>query len=204
MITIVDYGLGNVRAFMNVFKRLNIEAATATTPTELSTATKLILPGVGHFDHAMERLDASGMRHALDDLALEKRVPVLGVCVGMQILAKSSEEGRRAGLGWIDGRVRKFFSWQAAAELPLPHMGWNDVRPTTTGGLFNQLDDNARFYFLHSFYFECANPGDRLATASYGSDFSAAVRSRNIFGVQFHPEKSHRFGTQLLANFARL
>src|SRR5262249_48892421 len=124
--------------------------------------------------------------------------------VGMQMLAKSSEEGRRPGLGWIDGRVRRFFSWQAAAELPLPHMGWNDVRPTTTGGLFEQLDSNARFYFLHSFYFECARSADRLAVASYGSDFSAAVRSGNIFGVQFHPEKSHRFGTRLLENFAKL
>ena len=204
MITIVDYGLGNVRALMNVFKRLNIDAATASTAAELSTATKVILPGVGHFDHAMERLDASGMRPALDELALDKRVPVLGICVGMQILAKSSEEGRCAGLGWIDGRVRKFFSSQATAELPLPHMGWNDVQPTTTGGLFNQLDTDARFYFLHSFYVECAKPGDRLAVTFYGSEFSAAVRSENIFGVQFHPEKSHRFGTRLLENFARL
>jgi glutamine amidotransferase len=204
MITIVDYGLGNVRAFMNVYKRLSIEVATATTPAELSSATKVILPGVGHFDHAMERLEASGMRDALDELALGKRVPVLGICVGMQILAKSSDEGRRAGLGWIDGHVRKFFSLQADAALPLPHMGWNDVRPTATAGLFHRLDSDAWFYFLHSFYLECAKPADSLAVACYGSDFTAAVRSQNIFGVQFHPEKSHRFGTQLLGNFAGL
>jgi imidazole glycerol-phosphate synthase subunit HisH len=204
MITIVDYGSGNVLAFVNVFKRLNIDAATASTAAELSSATKVILPGVGHFDRAMERLDASGMRGALDELALEKRVPVLGICVGMQILAKSSEEGRRAGLGWIDGRVRRFFSWQSTAELPLPHMGWNAVRPTATGGLFDRLESDAWFYFLHSFYFECANLANSLAVASYGSTFTAAVRSGNVFGVQFHPEKSHRFGTRLLENFAKL
>lgn len=204
MITIVDYGLGNIQAFLNVYKRLNIEAQAATTADALRDATKVILPGVGHFDHAMRRLQESGMRETLNNLALEERVPVLGVCVGMQMLAHSSEEGDLPGLGWIDGRVRGFASWEGAADLPTPHMGWNDVRPTCANPLFGRLESDGRFYFLHSFFFECANPDDALAIAEYGSEFSAAVNSRNVYGVQFHPEKSHHFGTQLLKNFAEL
>jgi imidazole glycerol-phosphate synthase subunit HisH len=204
MITIVDYGLGNIRAFLNVFKRLNIEATTARCPEELDTATRVILPGVGHFDHAMARLESSGMRPVLDDLVLARRVPVLGVCVGMQMLGKASDEGELPGLGWIDGHVRHFGGWEPARGLPLPHMGWNDVRPVAASPLFDQLDSEARFYFLHSFYFECVNPVDRLAEASYGADFTCAVHAGNIYGVQFHPEKSHAFGTRLLRNFAAL
>jgi len=204
MITIVDYGLGNIQAFLNVYKRLNIEARTAQTADDLRNANKVILPGVGHFDHAMRRLGDSGMRTILDDLALNKRVPVLGVCVGMQMLAHSSEEGELPGLGWIDGRVRGFASWEGAGNLPLPHMGWNDVLPTVGNPLFDRLESDARFYFLHSFFFECARPDDNLAMSRYASEFSSAVNSRNIYGVQFHPEKSHHFGTQLLKNFAEL
>lgn len=204
MIRIVDYGLGNIQAFRNVFKRLNIGVMTATTPDELADATKVILPGVGHFDHAMERLSQSGMRETLDGLVLEKRVPVLGVCVGMQIMAQSSDEGALPGLGWIDGRVRGFAALEAARDLPLPHMGWNDVRIAKGNNLFGQLEAEARFYFLHSFYFECTDDDDVLAVATYGKDFSAAVNRANIFGVQFHPEKSHHFGTRLLQNFAEL
>jgi glutamine amidotransferase len=152
----------------------------------------------------MEQLDRSGMRSVLDDLALRQRVPVLGICVGMQMLARESDEGKLPGLGWIDGRVRAFESWQPAAQLPVPHMGWNDVRPTNGTKLFDHLDVDARFYFLHSFFFECAKSEDVLAVSQYGSDFSAAVNAANIFGVQFHPEKSHHFGTRLLKNFAEL
>lgn len=203
MITIVDYGLGNVSAFLNVFRRSNVEARTAATADELRDAAKVILPGVGHFDHAMERLDASGMRPVLDALVLERRVPVVGICVGMQMLAESSEEGARAGLGYIPGRVRAFASWEPARGLPMPHMGWNDVRPVAQSPLLAGLED-ARFYFLHSYFFECARPEDALAVARYGEDFSCAVRHENIYGVQFHPEKSHHFGTGLLKNFASL
>lgn len=204
MIKIVDYGLGNIRAFLNVFKRLNIEAEPAQSPDQLSGAAKVILPGVGHFDHAMKRLDESGMRPVLEELVLEQKVPVLGVCVGMQMLGTASEEGTLAGLGWIDGQVRHFGRISPAGELPLPHMGWNDVRPVAGNRLFERLETDARFYFLHSFYFDCANPADRLADASYGGDFTCAVNSGNIYGVQFHPEKSHSAGTRLLQNFAEL
>jgi imidazole glycerol-phosphate synthase subunit HisH len=200
MIAIVDYGLGNVQAFLNVYKRLNVPAQRATTIDELRGASKVILPGVGAFDHAMERLDASRMRDALDELVLERKTPVLGVCVGMQILARSSEEGTRPGLGWIDGRVRQF----SAAAGPLPHMGWNDVQPAEDNALFRDLESDAKFYFLHSFYFECARPEHVAATSSYGAPFSSAVCASNIYGVQFHPEKSHHYGIRLLHNFASL
>ena len=202
MITIVDYGLGNIRAFLNVYKRLNIAAKTATTPAELATATKIILPGVGSFDDAMDRLGRSGLREALDDLALRQRVPVLGVCVGMQMLAHGSDEGQRQGLGWIDADVKSLDS--RAGTLPVPHMGWNDVRPVMKHRLFDQLDTGARFYFLHSYYFLCHRDADQLAVVDYGGDFACAAHAGNVYGVQFHPEKSHHFGARLLQNFAEL
>jgi imidazole glycerol-phosphate synthase subunit HisH len=203
MIRIIDYGLGNILAFQNMYKRMNVQVGIARSAAELADATKLILPGVGAFDHAMELLEASGMRAKLDELVLEKHTPVLGICVGMQILARSSEEGSAAGLGWIDGRVKSFGSL-GQPDLLLPHMGWNDVTPVTQTPLFRELASEARFYFLHSFYFECARREDVAAVASYGIDFSTAVANGNIYGVQFHPEKSHHFGSRLLQNFAEL
>ena len=177
MIAIVDYGLGNVRAFLNVYKRLNIEASAASNADALRFATKIILPGVGSFDRAMQRLEQSGMLQALEDVVLRQGTALLGVCVGMQMLARSSDEGSLPGLGWIEGRVRGFASLEPACFLPLPHMGWNDVRPLRNGGLFDHLESNARFYFLHSFYFECDREENVLAVAHYGQDFSCAVRA---------------------------
>jgi imidazole glycerol-phosphate synthase subunit HisH len=204
MITIIDYGLGNVLAFSNVYKRLNIPVAVGKSAADLQRATKLILPGVGAFDHAMELLQHSGMREALDEMVLARAVPVLGVCVGMQILAASSEEGQSRGLGWIDGHVRKFDVASFRQRTRLPHMGWNDVKPIGPSSLFAGLESDARFYFLHSYYFHCARNENVLAEAEYGTPFTCAVRSNHIFGVQFHPEKSHRYGTRLLKNFAEL
>ena len=201
MITIVDYGLGNIRAFLNVYRRLNIEATTVTSADGLRNASKVILPGVGAFDHAMALLTQSGMREALDDLALRRRVPILGVCVGMQILGRESDEGSRPGLGWIPGRVRTLAS---STALPVPHMGWNDARPVTANRLFDQLETSARFYFLHSYYFQCDRDQDAIAVADYGGDFACAVNAGNVFGVQFHPEKSHHYGARLLKNFAEI
>lgn len=204
MISIVDYGLGNIRAFSNMYKRMNLDAIPVTSAEELRKATKIILPGVGAFDHAMELLEASGMRDVLDELVLDKKIPVVGICVGMQILAENSEEGSRPGLGWIKGTVRHFHSEPGVNGLPLPHMGWNDVKPLSANGLFDGLGEDARFYFLHSFYFDCAREEDAAAHASYGADFVCGVKSGNIHGVQFHPEKSHHFGARLLKNFADL
>ncbi len=204
MITIVDYGLGNILAFSNVYKRLNIPVAVAKSAADLQGATRLILPGVGAFDHAMELLLRSGMRNTLDELVLSQAVPVLGVCVGMQILAGSSEEGQLQGLGWIDGDVRRFDSLDLQQTLRLPHMGWNDAKPVGSSVLFAGLNNDARFYFLHSYYFQCTHSENILAQAEYGTIFSCAVQSRNILGVQFHPEKSHHFGMQLLKNFAEM
>ena len=204
MITIIDYGLGNIQAFTNVYRRLGFEVCRATNASELEDATKLILPGVGAFDHAMELLDASGMRPMLDELVLKNYVPVLGICVGMQILASDSDEGCLPGLGWVPGNVRAFKTDERSANLPLPHMGWNDVRPRSGAKLFTGLENDARFYFLHSFFFECAEPQLAAATTGYGLEFSSAVSSGNVYGVQFHPEKSHHYGAQLLKNFAEL
>jgi len=204
MITIIDYGLGNILAFVNVYKRLNIPVTVAKTPAELAGASKLILPGVGAFDHAMELLQGAGMREPLDALVLGQKVPVLGICVGMQILADSSDEGSLPGLGWIPGKVRAFKSEPKSANLPLPHMGWNDVHSARDNKLFNGLESDPRFYFLHSFFFECAEPRYAAATASYGIDFASVVQSDNVYGVQFHPEKSHHYGSALLKNFAEL
>jgi glutamine amidotransferase len=204
MIHIIDYGLGNVQAFLTMFKRLGMEATRAKTATDLASASKIVLPGVGAFDHAINLLDQSGMRSALESLIVNDKVPVLGICVGMQILATSSEEGRLPGLGWVPGRVRSFRSEERSAGLPLPHMGWNDVRPKPGAPLFTGLEHDARFYFLHSYFFECDEPSHVAAVASYGLDFSCAVAAGNVYGVQFHPEKSHHFGAQLLKNFAEL
>jgi glutamine amidotransferase len=204
VITIIDYGLGNVLAFVNVYNRLNIPVKVAKSAADLAGATKLILPGVGSFDHAMEQLDQSGMRESLEQLVVQQRVPVLGICVGMQMLAKSSDEGKLPGLGWIDGTVHKFDLAKMPRGTLLPHMGWNDVEPTTGGGLFKGLEQDARFYFLHSYYFECIQQSNVLALTDYGPAFNCAVRRDNVYGVQFHPEKSHHFGSQLLSNFAEV
>lgn len=204
MITIVDYGLGNVGAFANTYKRMDVPVRTARTADELASAERIILPGVGAFDAAMDMLDGSGMRDTLEELVVSQGKPVIGICVGMQMLAEGSDEGDRPGLGWIPGRVRHFANAPSNADLPMPHMGWNDVKPAAGEALFRGLEADARFYFLHSFYFEPADAADAAAHASYGLEFASAVRRGNVYGVQFHPEKSHHFGSTLLKNFAEV
>ena len=204
MIAIVDYGLGNLKAFANIYKRLNIDVEFVKTPEKLSLAEKIILPGVGSFDHAMEELNKSGMREKLDELVLIKKVPLIGICVGMQMLGKRSDEGKLAGLAYIDAEIIKFDTDLIRQKPKLPHMGWNDVYPTVSNRLFDGLEVNAIFYFLHSYYFSCEDPKDAIAKSEYGLEFISAINRDNIFGVQFHPEKSHQYGIQLLKNFANL
>lgn len=204
MIALVDYGLGNISAFANVYKKINIPVIIAKKADHLLEADKIILPGVGSFDYAMERLNQSGMRETLNELVLNKKIPVLGICVGMQMLALSSEEGKLHGLKWIDAEVKKFDPTSFNQTAFIPHMGWNDVKSAKKSPLFENLEQNARFYFLHSYYFSCNHPGDIIATTDYGIQFSSAVCCDNIYGVQFHPEKSHQWGIQLLKNFATI
>ncbi len=204
MITIVDYGLGNILAFANIFKRLDIPVTLAKAADELASATHIVLPGVGAFDWAMERLYTSGMGPMLDHLVLEDKKYVLGVCVGMQMMAKRSDEGSVTGLGWFDAQIKRFDESRIQGRTHLPHMGWNDVHPQDTRDLFQEMGTDARFYFLHSYYFSPNDTSDVLAHTYYGDNFACAVRRNNIYGVQFHPEKSHGWGIQLLKNFARL
>lgn len=202
MIAIVNYGSGNIEAIGNIYKRLNIPFRIASTPADLASAEKVVLPGVGAFDQAMNELDKSGMRRALDTLVLEDRKPILGICVGMQLLAQSSEEGNAQGLGWIDGAVHRFDHASFRQTTHLPHMGWNTVEPRPNAALFEDVDLTTGYYFLHSYYFTCSRAADVLGTTDYGLPFASAVQRDNVYGVQFHPEKSHRAGIQLLRNFA--
>jgi glutamine amidotransferase len=204
MITIIDYGLGNIQAFTNIYKRLNIRVQVAMTATDVLNAEKIILPGVGAFDWAMTRLNDSGMRDVLDDLVINKRIPVLGICVGMQMMAESSEEGVLKGLGWIKGIVKKFDTKLFVQKTHLPHMGWNEVVSRDAKGLFKNIDNNARFYFLHSYFFEPLDPEYVLAVTDYNGSFASSVHLGSAYGVQFHPEKSHQWGIQLLKNFSEL
>ena len=205
MITIIDYGLGNVQAFLNIYKKLHIPVQVAKSENDLKGASKLILPGVGHFDYAMQRFNDSGMREKVESLVLQSNVPVLGVCVGMQIMANSSEEGIESGLGWISGIVKRLESIvKVDNNFPLPHMGWNSVTPNHKD-LFSNIDSSdLEFYFLHSYYFDCTSQENCIASTDYSSNFCCAINDKNIFGVQFHPEKSHHFGVNLLKNFSEL
>lgn len=204
MIAIIDYGVGNIKAFANIYKKLDVPFKIAKTEKDLENAEKLILPGVGAFDHAMSKLEDSGMRQKLDDLVLRRKLPVVGICVGMQMLANSSDEGKLPGLGWVDAEVKKFDESKIKFKTHLPHMGWNDVLPTKENKLFIGLEKQAKFYFLHSYYFHCNSIEDSIAEADYGIQFSCAINKNNVYGVQFHPEKSHEFGIQLLKNFSEI
>lgn len=204
MITIIDYGVGNISAFQNVYKRLDIPTRIAKSVEDLLDVEKLILPGVGAFDYAMAQLNDSGMRERLDELVLLQKIPVIGICVGMQMMGNKSDEGQLEGLKWMDASIRKFDESTIHQRTKLPHMGWNDVYPKNSHPLFEGLEQDALFYFLHSYYFECNNKEDILAQSDYGVLFTSAAYHDNIFGIQFHPEKSHQYGEQLLHNFAKL
>lgn len=198
-IGIVDYGMGNLGSILNMMRRLGANASLVSNPEDISRADKLILPGVGAFDHGMRNLEERGLRQALDDAALHAGKPVLGICLGMQLMGQASEEGTIPGLGWIPASVKRFVFAEGA--LKVPHMGWNTVVNPRPNILFSNMWPESRFYFVHSYYVDCQNAADVIATTSYGVEFVSAFQLRNIMGVQFHPEKSHKFGMRLLSNF---
>jgi glutamine amidotransferase len=200
VISVVDYGMGNLGSILNMMRKIGAEARIASSPQDVARSGKLILPGVGSFDHGMRNLEASGLRAALEDRVIRGGVPILGICLGMQLMTASSEEGQLPGLGWIDAVTRKFRFGDPTMKVP--HMGWNGVEIRSAEGLFRDMDPEPRFYFVHSYYVECRREADVLATTEYGHPFVSAFQRGNVQGVQFHPEKSHRFGMRLLARFA--
>jgi glutamine amidotransferase len=199
MIVIVDYDIGNVAAVLNMFQRIGIPCHVSSSPLDIERAERIILPGNGAFDACMINLRSSGLIPFLERQVLQKSKPLLGICVGAQMLGHGSAEGLESGLGWLDMRVKRF---PAIPGLRIPHMGWNQVRPDITHPLTKGMTKDARFYFVHSYYMQPADPNDVFLTSQYGIEFASGVARRNIAGVQFHPEKSHRFGKQLFKTFA--
>ena len=205
MIGIINYGSGNIQAILNIYKRLNLEAFVANTAEDITKAEKLILPGVGAFDETMEKLVSSDLIETLNDLVLNNKIPVLGICVGMQVMAKKSEEGVRDGLGWFDAEVKKLNSSNKKGEtVLLPHMGWNSIQQVRQNSLFSGIDPERGFYFVHSYHFVCNNKNDVLARTQYEDGITSAISKGNIFATQFHPEKSHFNGIQTFKNFSEL
>ena len=204
MITILDYGSGNLNAIKNIYERLNIHFEFANTKEQIERADHLILPGVGAFDETIFTLQEQGFVGVLNKKVLEDKVPILGICVGMQMLADSSEEGTLNGLGWINGKVKKFDKDIIPGKPKIPHLGWNSIEITRNSPLFKDIDSSVGFYFVHSYYYDCADEANVICKTQYGNVFHSAVNYDNIYGVQFHPEKSHDNGIQLLKNFANL
>lgn len=204
MIGIINYGVGNIKAFENIYRKLYVPVKILSSIDDFDNVTHLILPGVGSFDHAMIAFHKSGMKEITDDFVLNKKLPVLGICVGMQMLSKTSEEGVEPGLCWIDGVVKKFDESKIRMATHLPHMGWNDLEIKNQTPLFLDFPTMAPFYFLHSYYFDCQNKDDIIAETEYGIYFTCAIQHNNIFGIQCHPEKSHFYGIKLLENFSKI
>lgn len=203
MITIVDYGAGNISSIQNMLKKLGEEAVLGSDPQSIENADKLILPGVGAFDTCAGKLKESGLQHSLQQAAIEKKIPVLGICVGMQLMMESSEEGKLPGLGWIEGQTLKLEQHTLAGNLKIPHMGWSEIEPDRDADLFSGFTGTPRFYFVHSYYVHPKNQEHVLAYITYGKKIPVALQRNNLLGVQFHPEKSHSYGMKLLENFIK-
>ncbi len=203
MVTIVNYGMGNLGSVQNMFKRIGVPSQITSDLNEIAAATKIMLPGVGAFAAAMQLIHDGGFREVLDKKALVEKVPVMGICLGMQLLTNSSEEGNVKGLSWVDAETKKF-SFEVGTKLKVPHMGWNLVNEVNPSELTKDLPEEPRFYFVHSYYVQVNNKADQLMTTHFGHDFDSIIQHENIYGAQFHPEKSHKFGMKLLENFANL
>lgn len=203
MITIIDYGIGNLGSIKNMLKKAGVESRISSELPEIASAEKLILPGVGAFDYGMGRLREAVYFETLNRRVLEDKVPVLGICLGTQLLTEGSEEGELAGLGWIKGKTIKFRQEKMDNSLKIPHMGWNEIKAAKESKLFTDMYEEPRFYFVHTYHMTCEADEDVLVTSQYGYEFVSGVESQNIVGVQFHPEKSHKYGLKLLDNFAK-
>ena len=200
MVVVVNYGVGNIGSILNMLKKLGVEAVGSCAETDIRAAEKLILPGVGAYDTAMAKIESLGIIPMLRERVLNARVPLLGICLGMQLLTRGSEEGSRRGLGWVEAQVVRFDKESASGDIRIPHMGWNKVKPLQDHPLFQDLGEKARFYFVHSYHVVCSKERV-LSTTTYGYEFVSSIVQDNILGVQFHPEKSHKFGFQILKNF---
>jgi len=203
VITIIDYGMGNVGSLGNMIKRVGGESQITSNIDEIKKAHKLILPGVGHFDNAIKRLTETGIKDVLNEKVLHERVPILCICLGAQLITKSSEEGSKPGLGWIKAKTVKFHI-NADTNLKLPHMGWNDVSLKKESALFKNMYLEPCFYFVHSFHLVCDEISDVLTTSIYGYEFASAIEHENIYATQYHPEKSHKYGMMLMKNFVEV
>jgi len=204
MITIIDYGAGNVKSVQNMLKKIGVESTLTKEISVIEEATKFILPGVGAFDYGMQQLKKSGLIETLNKKVIEQKTPLLGICLGAQMLGNKSEEGSEKGLGWIDIDVVKFDKKLLDSNLKVPHMNWNEIKINKENLLLKKLNNESRFYFVHSYHMKANNNEDILCTSNYGYIFVSGVNKDNIWGVQFHPEKSHKYGMQLLENFAQL
>tara|TARA_Y100001958_G_C21232717_1_gene558634 strand:+ start:645 stop:1253 length:609 start_codon:yes stop_codon:yes gene_type:complete len=202
MITIIDYGMGNLGSIINMFKRIGVVSKITSDLKEIKHAKKILLPGVGSFDKAMRKINDSGIKEILDYKVLKEEIPILGICLGMQLLTKSSEEGVEKGLGYIDAFTKRF-SFQDK-KYKVPHMGWNLVEKSTPSELTSDFDEESKFYFVHSFYVKVNSEENSIFKTMYGFKFDSAIQYKNIFGAQFHPEKSHKFGMKLLKNFSKI
>ena len=202
MIAIVDYGMGNLGSIANMFKKVGAQSTISSDPQIIEAAEKLILPGVGAFDNGMKNLAQRGLADLLNVQVLQHKKPILGLCLGMQLFTRTSEEGQLQGLGWLNAKTVRFKFDEASARLKIPHMGWNTLRIQKPHHLLADLGTDVRFYFVHSYHLLCNDPESVLATTTYGYDFASVVVQENILGAQFHPEKSHKFGMKLLKNFA--
>lgn len=203
MLAIINYGIGNLTSILNMHKRLGIEAIITGESAEIEKADKILLPGIGHFDKCMQNFNQSGLRPLIEKKGLEDKVPVLGICVGAQMMTRGSEEGVERGLGWVNADTVKF-RIPAGQGLKTPHMGWTDIHFAHASPLWTDMPEETRFYFAHSYHFQFDSDEYVRGSADYGYDFVCAFQRDNIFGVQFHPEKSHKFGMKLLANFSAL
>jgi imidazole glycerol-phosphate synthase subunit HisH len=200
-ITIIDYGMGNLGSIANMLKKLGVQPVVAAEPAVARRATKLILPGIGAFDHGMQRLRECGFIDVLNAKVLEEKLPLLGICLGAQLITSASDEGILSGLGWLNARTVRFDFSPLNARPKVPHMGWNTVRVLKQSPLYEGMPAESRFYFVHSYHVACEDAADRLTETTHGIPFTSSVQHENILGAQFHPEKSHRFGLQLLRNF---